>query len=95
VDGFHSRVAGIDVHKNQVTVAVRLPGELAGEHRQVVRTFRTFWRALQKMAAWLAELAGCVRTCPLSRVAARAGSGPAWPRAAGRAPRWPGAGRDR
>ena len=56
MDVVHPRVAGIDVHKKQVTVAVRLPGELAGEHRQVVRTFRTFWRALQKMAAWLAEL---------------------------------------
>jgi len=56
MDIVHPLVAGIDVHKRQVTVAVRLPGDMPGERRQVVRNFRTFWRALQKMAAWLAEL---------------------------------------
>ena len=29
---------------------------MPGERRQVVKNFRTFWRALQKMAAWLAAL---------------------------------------
>lgn len=54
MDIVHPCVAGIDVHKKQVTVAVRLPGEAPGERRQVVRTFKTFWRALSTMAAWLA-----------------------------------------
>jgi len=56
VDIVHPHVAGIDVHKRQITVAVRLPGGQAGERRELVRRFRTFWRDLQKMAAWLAGL---------------------------------------
>lgn len=56
MDIVHPCVAGLNVHKRQVTVAVRLPGEMPGERRQVVKNFRTFWRALQKMAAWLAAL---------------------------------------
>jgi transposase len=56
MDIVHPHVAGIDVHKKQISVAVRLPGELPGERRQVVRNFKTFWRALREMADWLAEL---------------------------------------
>ena len=52
----HPRVAGIDVHKKVIWVAVRLPGEAPGERKVTVKRFRTFWRQLQKMAAWLAEL---------------------------------------
>ena len=52
----HPRVAGLDVHKKQVTVAVLLPGASPGDRTVQVRQFRTFWRALQKMAAWLVEL---------------------------------------
>ena len=48
----HPRVAGIDVHKRVVWVAVRRPGE----RTVAVRRFRTFWRPLRQMAAWLAEL---------------------------------------
>jgi transposase len=48
------RVAGIDVHKRQVTVAVRVPGP-AGVRGQQVRRFSTFWAGLQEMAAWLVE----------------------------------------
>ncbi|MCW2881174.1 MAG: hypothetical protein JWQ95_5274 [Sphaerisporangium sp.] len=48
----HPRAAGIDVHKKIVWVAVRLPGE----HKPIVKKYPTFWRALQKMAADLAEL---------------------------------------
>jgi hypothetical protein len=33
-------------------VAIRLPGE----HKPIVKSYRTFWRALQKMAADLVEL---------------------------------------
>jgi transposase len=56
VEIVHPRVAGIDVHKKQVTVAVLLPGDGPGERRLIVRNFKTFWRALATMAAWLAEL---------------------------------------
>ena len=56
VDIVHPRVAGIDVHKKVVWVAVRLPGEGPGERKVVTKRFKTFWRPLQKMAAWLAEL---------------------------------------
>lgn len=53
-----SRVAGIDVHKRQVTVAVRVPGDAddsgGGEPRaQKVRRFATFYGALLEMAEWL------------------------------------------
>jgi transposase len=56
VDIVHPRVAGIDVHKKIVWLAVRLPGEQPGERKVITRSFRTFWRQLQKMAAWLTEL---------------------------------------
>jgi transposase len=39
-----------------IWVAVRLPGERPGEHAVTVRRFKAFWRSLQKMAGWLAEL---------------------------------------
>ena len=56
MDIVHPRVAGIDVHKKVIWVAVRLPGEAPGERKVTVKSFKTFWRSLQKMAAWLAEL---------------------------------------
>jgi len=56
VDIVHPRVGGIDVHKKVAWVAVRLPGEAAGERKVIIKRFKTFWRPLQKMAAWLAEL---------------------------------------
>ena len=56
MDIVHPRVAGIDVHKKIIWVAVRLPGEQPGARTVTVRKFATFWRQLQKMAAWLAEL---------------------------------------
>jgi len=56
MDIVHPRVAGIDVHKKVIWVAVRLPGAAPGERKVIVRSFKTFWRSLQKMAAWLAEL---------------------------------------
>ena len=52
----HPRVAGIDVHKKIVWVAVRLPGERPGERTVTAKRFKTFWRSLRQMAAWLAEL---------------------------------------
>ena len=51
----HPQVAGIDVHKKVIWVAVRLPGQGPGQRALTVRRFKTFWRSLQKMASWLAE----------------------------------------
>ena len=56
MDIVHLRVAGIDVHKKVIWVAVRLPGPEPGERTRTVRSFKTFWRSLQKMAAWLTGL---------------------------------------
>jgi len=49
-------VAGIDVHKKVISVAIGLPGEQPGQRALTVRRFKTFWRPLQKMAAWLCGL---------------------------------------
>jgi len=57
-DIVYPRVAGIDVRKKVIWVAVRLPGSAPGERKVVVNSFKAFWRSLQKMAAWLAELGG-------------------------------------
>jgi transposase len=54
VEIMHQRVAGIDVHKKQVTVAVRVPGE-RGRRRQQVRRFTTFYAELRRLAGWLVE----------------------------------------
>ena len=51
MDIVHPRVAGIDVHKKIIWVAVRLPGEVPGGRTVTVKSFRTFWRPLQQMAA--------------------------------------------
>ena len=40
----YERVAAIDVHKKQITVAARTPGEQPGQRRQQVRKYRTFSR---------------------------------------------------
>ena len=51
VDIVHPRVAGIDVHKKVIWVAVRLPGAEPGDRKVTVKSFKTFWRSLLKMAA--------------------------------------------
>jgi transposase len=51
----YSRVAAIDVGKREVAVAVRVPGEGAGERREQVRKFKTFYQTLGQMVAWLVE----------------------------------------
>ena len=56
MDVIHSRVAGIDVHKKVVWVAVRLPGERPAERAVTVKRFKAFWRPLRQMAAWLSGL---------------------------------------
>jgi transposase len=51
----YDRVAGIDVHKKQITVAVRTAGPRLGRQQQV-RRYATFFTALREMARWLTEL---------------------------------------
>ena len=51
----YERVAGIDVGKKEIAVAVRTPGPSPGQRRQVIRKYQTFWRALLEMSAWLLE----------------------------------------
>jgi len=51
MDIVHPRVAGSDGHKKIIWVAVRLAGEAPGQRTVTVKSFKTFWRQLQKMAA--------------------------------------------
>jgi transposase len=50
------RCAAIDVHKDQITVAVRTPGDGPGRRHTEVRKFRAFYGMLAEMARWLACL---------------------------------------
>ncbi len=55
MDVLYSHVAGIDVHKKQVTVTVRTPDPRRPVvRREKTRTFRTFYADLLAMGAWLA-----------------------------------------
>jgi len=47
------RAAGLDIHKMQVTVAVRLCEEGEGPARALVREFGTLPDSLREMADWL------------------------------------------
>jgi len=49
----HERVAGIDVHKDMVKVAIRSPGEKPWTRKTEIVEFRTFYGVLQHMAAEL------------------------------------------
>ena len=51
----YSRVAGIDVGKREVAVAVRMPGDIPGQRRQLVRKYKTFYQVLREMVAWLVQ----------------------------------------
>jgi len=55
VQVLYERCAGIDVHKDQVTVAVRVPGSGPGGRDTKVRKFEAFYGVLQRMARWLAS----------------------------------------
>jgi transposase len=52
----YERCAAIDVHKDQVTVAVRTPGDGPGGRQTQVRKFRAFYGVLTEMARWLVSL---------------------------------------
>src|SRR5260370_8933061 len=56
MDIVHPRVAGIDVHKKVIWVAVRLPGQAPGPRTVAGSRCARLWRQMEKMAAWLAEL---------------------------------------
>jgi hypothetical protein len=47
----HERVAGIDVHKDMVKVAIRSPGDKPWTRKTQILEFRTFYGVLQHMAA--------------------------------------------
>ena len=49
----YERVAGIDVHKDMVKVAIRSPGEKPWTRKTEIFEFRTFYGVLQHMAAEL------------------------------------------
>src|SRR5262249_59541110 len=50
----YQRCAGIDVPKDQGTVAVRLPGQGPGGRETRVRKFGAFYGVLREMTGWLA-----------------------------------------
>ena len=52
MDIVHPRVAGIDVHKKVIWVAVRLSGSGPGDRKAIVKSFKTFWRSLLALS-WL------------------------------------------
>ena len=49
----HERVAGIDVHKDMIKVAVRVPGKKAWTRKTDILTYRTFYGVLAQMAGEL------------------------------------------
>ena len=51
----YQRCAAVDIGKDVIAVAVRLPGD-GPEHRQTIkRTFKTFYGVLKHAARWLTE----------------------------------------
>src|SRR6266496_1184286 len=46
----HERVAGIDVHKDMIKVAIRSPGDKPWTRKTEVLEFRTFYGVLQEVA---------------------------------------------
>ena len=51
----HEHVAGIDVHKDMIKVAIRSPGEKRWTRATEIFEYRTFYGVLQTMAADLRE----------------------------------------
>src|SRR3989442_7334948 len=54
MDRLIERCAGLDVHKDELTACVRVPGE-HGEREQHIRTFRTTTSQLLALRDWLAS----------------------------------------
>ena len=53
MDRVVDRPGALDVHKEQVTACVRVPGEDGRSRRQEVREFKTTVRGLLALADWL------------------------------------------
>jgi len=49
----YERCAAVDVGKDVITVAVRLPGDGPDGRQTVKRTFKTFYGVLAEAARWL------------------------------------------
>ncbi len=54
MDPIIERCAGLDVHRDSITVCVRVPGE-QGERHQEIRTFGTTTQQLLALRDWLAS----------------------------------------
>src|SRR5579863_6170843 len=52
----YERCAAVDVGKDVIAVAVRLPGDGPGSRSTLKRTFKTFYGVLGEAARWLAGL---------------------------------------
>src|SRR5438445_13783028 len=52
----YQRCAAVDVGKDVIAVAVRLPGDGPGGRQTVKRTFKTFYGVLAEAARWLTSL---------------------------------------
>jgi transposase len=52
----YERCAGVDVGKDVIAVAVRLPGDGPDRRQTVKRTFKTFFGVLREAARWLSSL---------------------------------------
>ena len=52
----YERCAAVDVGKDVIAVAVRLPGDGPGGRQTVKRTFKTFYGVLAEAARWLTSL---------------------------------------
>jgi hypothetical protein len=49
----YDRCAGIDIGKDIIAVAVRVPGEGPDGRKTIKRTFKTFYGVLRECARWL------------------------------------------
>ena len=52
----YERCAAVDVGKDVIAVAVRLPGDGPDGRQTVKRTFKTFYGVLREAARWLDSL---------------------------------------
>jgi transposase len=52
----YERCAAVDVGKDVIAVAVRLPGDGPGGRQTIKRTFKTFYGVLREAARWLTSL---------------------------------------
>jgi transposase len=52
----YQRCASVDVGKDEIAVAARLPGDQADGRQTIKRTFKTFYGVLREAVAWLTSL---------------------------------------